>query len=99
MTASLQQSRRYKIYTKTGDQGTSSLYNGERRPKDDAVFQALGDVDELNSAIGMARDAALADDGLSQQVGPAQVIESLSQQQDDAVRFVLAVTLAICSVK
>ena len=45
-----------KIYTKGGDKGVASLYNGDRCEKDSAVFCALGDVDELNSMLGMARE-------------------------------------------
>ncbi|CAG9465658.1 unnamed protein product [Pedinophyceae sp. YPF-701] len=53
----------FKVYTRTGDGGEASLYNGERRCKGDAVFAALGDVDELNSACGVARELCVEDGG------------------------------------
>ena len=44
-----------KIYTRTGDEGETGLFGGGRVPKDHARVAAYGDVDELNSAIGVAR--------------------------------------------
>ncbi len=43
-----------KIYTRTGDDGSTGLVDGSRLPKDDARMAAIGDVDETNSAIGLA---------------------------------------------
>ena len=44
-----------KIYTRTGDSGTTGLGDGSRVAKDDLRIAALGDVDELNSCIGVLR--------------------------------------------
>lgn len=52
-----------KIYTRTGDDGTTGLVDGTRRAKHDARMEAIGAVDEANSAIGLAvvaLDAAIA---------------------------------------
>lgn len=43
-----------RIYTRTGDAGTTGLVDGSRVSKADARMQAIGDVDEANSALGMA---------------------------------------------
>ena len=44
-----------RIYTRTGDDGTTALGSGERRPKFDLRIEAYGTVDETNAAIGVAR--------------------------------------------
>ncbi|SFO03374.1 cob(I)yrinic acid a,c-diamide adenosyltransferase [Sphingomonas sp. OK281] len=53
-----------KIYTRTGDDGTTGLVDGSRVSKASALMQAIGDVDEANSAIGVAV-VALGDDPLA----------------------------------
>jgi cob(I)alamin adenosyltransferase len=58
-----------KIYTRTGDKGSTGLLGGSRIPKNSVRIRAIGEVDELNASIGVARlhsvgssvDALLAD--------------------------------------
>lgn len=51
-----------KIYTKTGDQGETSLFGGTRVSKNSARIEAYGTVDELNSTIGLARSFGLSEE-------------------------------------
>jgi cob(I)alamin adenosyltransferase len=44
-----------RIYTRTGDEGTTGLFGGGRVAKDDPRVEAYGDVDELNATLGLAR--------------------------------------------
>jgi cob(I)alamin adenosyltransferase len=48
----------FKIYTKTGDKGETSLIGGTRLPKQHLRIEAYGTVDELNSQIGLVRDVS-----------------------------------------
>jgi len=63
-----------KIYTRTGDDGTTGLGDGGRVPKDDARVEAYGSVDECNSAIGVV----LAVAGL-----PAEIRDVLTTVQHE----------------
>lgn len=55
-----------KIYTRTGDDGTTGLGDGSRAPKDSARVEAYGTVDEANSAIGTVLAEASVPDAIRQ---------------------------------
>ncbi len=66
-----------KVTTRGGDGGSSFIYSGEKYSKDDITFAAVGDIDELSSALGLGRswlDQYAADT----QLGP--VLEGIQQE-------------------
>ncbi|MCE9582173.1 MAG: cob(I)yrinic acid a,c-diamide adenosyltransferase [Planctomycetes bacterium] len=71
-----------KIYTRTGDQGTTGLIGGTRVSKDDPRIDSYGLVDELNAVLGMVRAAH----------PPADTDAEIARIQDDL--FVLGADLA-----
>jgi cob(I)alamin adenosyltransferase len=52
-----------KIYTRTGDDGTTGLVDGSRVSKTESRLHAIGEVDETNSALGVAIQSLAADEG------------------------------------
>jgi len=71
-----------KIYTKTGDRGTTGLFGGGRVDKDDPRVEAYGTIDELNAVVGVARAATL----------PTEIEAALARVQEDL--FVVGAELA-----
>jgi cob(I)alamin adenosyltransferase len=61
-----------RIYTRTGDDGTTALGSGERRKKYDLRIEAYGTLDEANAVIGIARLHAAADTVLDAMLGRIQ---------------------------
>lgn len=74
-----------KIYTRTGDDGTTGLVGGARVPKHSTKVHAYGDVDELNSWIGLVRTILVAQ-------GPEDAVEHLTTIQN--VLFDIGAVLA-----
>ena len=73
-----------KIYTKTGDQGQTSLIGGQKVSKSDLKIEAYGTVDELNSFIGLLRD---------QEINQKEELQNLLQEVQDNL-FVIGSILA-----
>ena len=84
-----------KIYTRTGDAGETSLFDGTRVRKDDARVDAYGDVDELNAWLGFAR-SSLAKGDLDDELARLQrdLFALGAQLADPADRIAKRVTKA-----
>lgn len=67
---------KFKIYTKTGDQGETSLVGGQRVGKDVERIELYGDVDELNSHIGLLVAQICAQTSLQQQIEELEWFQS-----------------------
>jgi cob(I)alamin adenosyltransferase len=76
-----------KIYTKTGDKGTTSLIGGTKVPKSHLRIEAYGSVDELNSYLGLCRDL----------VGDDQIRKTILEIQDRL--FTIGSSLACDPIK
>ncbi|MHA7775693.1 cob(I)yrinic acid a,c-diamide adenosyltransferase [Roseibium sp. M-1] len=72
-----------KIYTKTGDDGTTALGSGERRPKNDLRIEAYGTVDETNAVVGLIRLHTGNGAGNGAGEGAAEVDTVLGRIQND----------------
>jgi cob(I)alamin adenosyltransferase len=68
-----------KVYTRTGDQGTTQLVGGAVARKDDVRIEAYGTVDELNAVLGVARTSL----GALPDAARARLDEVLARVQDD----------------
>ncbi len=64
-----------KVYTRTGDDGTTGLIGGERVPKDDDRIEAYGTVDELNAVVGLCRSETI-------EAGVVGIDDELARVQD-----------------
>ena len=71
-----------RIYTRTGDDGTTGLVGGQRVQKNDLRIESYGTIDELSSAIGLAR-AALVDAQLTRPAQDVARVRRVTERLDD----------------
>jgi cob(I)alamin adenosyltransferase len=83
--------RIHKVYTRTGDDGTTALVGGERVPKESLRIESYGTVDELQAVLGMLR-AALSEAGRAPEVC-REIVGHIHRVQQDL--FDLGSTLSI----
>ncbi len=81
-----------RIYTRTGDQGTTRLAGGQEVPKDDARVSAYGTVDELAAVLGVARSS------LPASPAPATARERLERVIDDVQRDLFWVAAGLATL-
>jgi cob(I)alamin adenosyltransferase len=85
---SVREPRKVTVYTRTGDKGTSSLYNGTRQTKGHDVFHALGMTDSLNAHLGLAREHLLSQKPMAKGL---QLCDELEQLQSALIDLGAAV--------
>ena len=84
-----------KLYTRTGDAGETSLFDGTRAPKSDPRVDAYGEVDELNAWLGLARASSIAPDLVAELVHLQRDLFALGAQlADPADKIAARVTKA-----
>ena len=72
-----------KIYTRTGDDGTTGMADGSRVSKADNLFSVMGDIDELNSHIGLVRAHLTQATTHNENLSARQLPERLQQEELD----------------
>ncbi len=77
-----------KIYTRTGDDGSTAMADGSRVSKADVLFEVMGDVDELNSQIGLVR--ALLNDTQHNNALPERVLHN---DENNSASFAQSLTI------
>lgn len=75
-----------RIYTRTGDAGETGLFDGTRVSKSDGRVDAYGEIDELNSALGVARAAGVGEDVATLLVGIQKELHAIGARLADPSR-------------